>query len=302
MFDQPEKQSILIVDDAIENIKILVELLRYDYSVKVATSGEKALKIAFSNNPPDLIILDVVMPNLDGYEVCKKLKASPITHNIPIIFITVKDSEEDEIEGFELGAADYITKPIRPVVVKARVKTHAKLKKYTDLLLNISYCDGLTGIPNRRRFDEYLKMELTVALREKVPLSLIMLDIDHFKLFNDNYGHQLGDSCLIKVAQELNSTIKRKNNLFARYGGEEFACILPNTKLQNAIEIAERFRMKVIELKIPHVHSLISDQITISLGVASIVPDHHSTVEALITGADNALYKAKKSGRNIVCF
>lgn len=300
MIDLSTKQTILLVDDAKENIRILAEVLREDYTIKVATNGEKALDIAMSENPPDLILLDIVMPRIDGYEVCKRLKASPQTKDIPVIFITGKVSEEDEILGFNLGAVDYIIKPFRPIVVKARVKTHSDLKRYRDYLEGISYRDGLTGIFNRRKFDEYLHTTWEFVQREKLPISLIMIDIDRFKLFNDNYGHQAGDKCLINVAQTLSNSVLRKTDLVARYGGEEFVCVLPSTVVENALDIAENLRKNIIELQIPHEFSMVENYLTISVGVASIIPDANSKCSDLIKAADDALYISKEGGRNRV--
>lgn len=294
------QQTILIVDDAKENINILAELLRTDFKIRAATSGEKALEIAFSDNPPDLILLDVIMPVMDGYEVCIQLKASSQTKDIPVIFVTGKVSEEDEIYGFNLGAIDYITKPFSPVIVKARVHTHAELKRYRDYLEGISYLDGLTGIANRRSFNDYLDSTWSFAEREPSPISMIMMDIDHFKQFNDNYGHQAGDVCLVQIAQALSETIVRKSDFVARFGGEEFVCILPNTSIDNAAVIAEKLRLSIIALQIPHAFSSAENIITISLGVAAIIPERNSSCETLIKAADDALYRSKKSGRNKV--
>jgi len=300
MDELSKQQTILIVDDAKENINILAELLRTDFKIRAATGGGKALEIAFSDNPPDLILLDVIMPEMDGYEVCKRLKASSQTKSIPVIFVTGKVSEEDEIYGFNLGAIDYIIKPFSPVIIKARVQTHAELKRYRDYLESISYLDGLTGIANRRSFNDYLNSTWNFAEREPSPISMILMDIDHFKQFNDNYGHQPGDACLVLIAQALSETIVRKTDFIARYGGEEFVCILPNTNIDNAAVIAEKLRLSIMALQIPHAFSSAENIITISLGVAAIIPDGNSSCSALIEAADEALYRSKKSGRNKV--
>jgi len=300
MDELSKQQTILIVDDAKENINILAELLRPDFKIRAATSGEKALEIAFSDNPPDLILLDVIMPEMDGYEVCTKLKASSQTKDIPVIFVTGKVSEEDEIYGFNLGAIDYITKPFSPVIIKARVHTHAELKRYRDYLEGISYLDALTGIANRRSFNDYLDSTWNFSEREPSPISMILMDIDHFKQFNDNYGHQAGDECLVQIARALSETIVRKSDFVARFGGEEFVCILPNTSLDNAAVIAEKLRLSIIALQIPHAFSSAENIIAISLGVATIIPERNSSCEALIKTADEALYRSKKSGRNKV--
>jgi diguanylate cyclase (GGDEF)-like protein len=295
-----KSQTILIVDDAVTNINILAELLKPQYKIRVAIRGEKALEIAFSDDPPDLILLDVLMPGMDGYEVCAKLKAFPQTKGIPVIFITGKNSEEDEIKGFNIGAVEFITKPFSSVVVKARVNTHAELKRYRDYLERISFLDGLTGIPNRRKFDEYLDYAYGFAIRESFPVSMVMMDVDHFKLYNDHYGHQEGDACLIKVARAFSGAFARKTDFVARYGGEEFACILPNTPLEATLALAEKLRIQVASLQIPHSASPTEPFVTISLGVASILPSAASSCKDLISAADEALYLSKKSGRNKV--
>ncbi len=300
MEDQSSQQTILIVDDEKTNIAILAELLRPDFKVRAATTGEKALEIAFSSNPPDLILLDVLMPGIDGYEVCKRLKSSAHTKSIPIIFITGKVSEEDEIYGFSLGAVEYITKPFRPIVVKVRVNTQAELKRHRDYLEGISYLDGLTGIPNRRKLNEYLLFYCDISHREKTPISMIMMDTDHFKLYNDHYGHQEGDTCLIRIAKALIEVPGDKADFAARFGGEEFACILPNKTQEEAVVIAEKLRLAVADLKIPHETSLVEPYVTISLGVASVIPSGDTTCKDLVRAADEALYRSKASGRNRV--
>lgn len=293
-----ELQTVLIVDDSKANIAVLAEVLRQDYKVRAATGGEKALEIAFSGSPPDLILLDIVMPDMDGYEVCARLKADPQTKNIPVIFITGKESEEDEIKGFELGACDYITKPFNPVVVKARVNTQAELKRNRDYMERISYLDGLTGIANRRKFNEFLEHSWNFAKRQLLPVSLILMDIDFFKAYNDTCGHLEGDACLIQIAQALAKTAVRRTDLVARYGGEEFVCVLPGTNLENALIVAEKLRQSVIALQIPHHHFTAGSVVTISLGVASMVPEKSAPFSQLIQAADAALYLSKESGRN----
>lgn len=300
MTEQSRKQTVLVVDDEPGNIRVLLELLRPDYDMLVATNGETALQIALSDSPPDLVLLDVVMPGIDGDEVCKRLQADARTKTIPIIFITGKSSEQDVIKGFELGAVDYVTKPFSPVVVKARVQTHTELKKHRDVLEGLSYSNGLTGIANRRWFDEYLASAWDFAIRESSPLSLIMIDIDHFKLFNDHYGHQAGDDCLKRISQALASLMRRKIDLVARYGGEEFGCILPKTDLDGAVLMAESFQEAVLSLHIPHAYSPANTSVTISQGVASVVPTRDSSPQVLIKAADEALYQSKQSGRNRV--
>jgi diguanylate cyclase (GGDEF)-like protein len=297
-----EKQSILIVDDVPMNIKILGTALNDQYNIKVATSGKEALLVAVSKNPPDLILLDIMMPEMDGYEVCKKLKQAPETREIPIIFVTAMNKEKDEEYGLNLGAVDYITKPFSIPIVKARVRNHLELKKYRDLLKENSMLDGLTGIANRRRFNDTMLTEWNRAKRSGSTLSMVMADIDFFKNYNDTYGHLEGDECLRKVASTLKGQLKRPADLAARWGGEEFACILPETGHDEALAIAENLRRSIIDLAIPHEGSLIEKIVTISIGVTSASPSENEEFESLIKKADDALYRAKEKGRNRVCF
>ncbi|MBF0475714.1 MAG: PleD family two-component system response regulator [Deltaproteobacteria bacterium] len=301
MIEQSQKQNILIVDDEPANIKILTELLGSKFTIRAATNGEKALKIVGSDKPPDLILLDVMMPGIDGYAVCQRLKADPTTQNIPVIFITSKDSEEDQVKGFKAGAVDYIMKPFSPVVVEARVQTHVELKIQREFLNELSFRDGLTGIANRRRFNDYLSTVWDFAVREASPMSLILIDIDHFKSYNDHYGHQAGDTCLIQVAQAMEASLPRKVDLIARYGGEEFGCILPKTDLDAAFLIAERFNDSILALQIPHTPSTTCSCVSISQGVASTIPSKDSSPDDLLKMADQALYQAKQTGRNRCC-
>ncbi|MBF0234715.1 MAG: diguanylate cyclase [Desulfamplus sp.] len=295
---QLEQPSLLIVDDEPYNVKVLVELLRPNYSIRVATNGEIALRIVMSNNPPDLVLLDIIMPGIDGYEVCRRIKTEPTTQDIPVIFITSKMDAQDEIKGFEVGSVDYVTKPFNPIVVEARVKTHIDLKKKTELLRCYSMRDGLTGIANRRHFNQYLNIAWNYAIRDSSHLSLILIDIDHFKLYNDTYGHLVGDSCLIKIAKSIDESLSRKIDLAARYGGEEFVCILPKIDIDGAVIVSKKIHYNIQSLQIPHYNSKSCKTVSISQGVATIIPSKSSEPDDLIKMADNALYTAKNSGRN----
>lgn len=297
--EEQEQQTILVVDDMPANIDVLVGLLENKYKVKAARTGEKALKIVRSANPPDLILLDVVMPGMSGYEVCEQLKRDSDTASIPVIFITSLNEEEDEEKGLKLGAVDYITKPFRAAIVLARIENHIKLKSYQDLLKRQSNLDGLTGLPNRRAFDELLGQEWRRGARLQSPLSLILLDIDHFKQYNDFYGHLAGDECLRQVGKQL-ATVGRSIDFVGRYGGEEFVCILPHTHAEGAVKVAERLQQAVNELTIAHERSSAAEHVTISMGVATVIPQESGEPESLVGKADDLLYEAKGGGRN--CF
>ena len=292
-----QRPRILIVDDTQASIEALLDILGQDYDILSASNGFDAVAAA-EDQRPDLILMDILLPGMDGFETCRKLKNNPVVKDVPVIFITSLNMEEDEARALEIGAIDYITKPLRPSVVRARIRNHLELKQYRDYLENISMKDGLTGIPNRRRLDEYLMQEWRRAQRHAKPISLLMLDIDHFKLYNDSYGHSAGDECLKKIAQAIEDSLTRPADLAARFGGEEFACVLPETTREGALLIAERVHNNLAKLAIPHEYSPLSHYVTISIGITTTIPDSSSSWENFINGADKMLYEAKKTGRN----
>ncbi|MBI3795022.1 MAG: diguanylate cyclase [Nitrospinae bacterium] len=295
------KQTVLVVDDLVPNVKLLAETLKQNYNILEATSGAEALDIV-KTKLPDIILLDVMMPEMDGYAVCTALKSDPATNHIPIIFITAMSDSENEAKGLEAGAVDYITKPFNISLVRARVNNHLVLKQYRDNLETMSMNDGLTGIANRRCFDVILEREWMRMLRNGRPISLIMIDIDFFKMFNDEYGHPAGDECLKNVAKALREELKRPSDILARYGGEEFACILSDTSLEGAHMLANAFSRAVLQLKIPNKQSTVNECVTLSMGVGTIVPGANNSISKLIKGADDLLYEAKRNGRNIIKF
>jgi two-component system cell cycle response regulator len=416
----PRKPAILIVDDAPDNISLLrTMMLRQGYQTFVATSGERALEIA-QRIQPDLVLLDIVMPGLDGLETCRRLKAQPSTAGIPVIFMSARGETDDIVAGFDIGAADYIPKPLRMEEVCARVRAQLRLssgsdaqKEQADRLRMIvdsmdqgllivercgriqyanpscdrylgyaaeqlvgrsladlvaqqdSYADGcsameaighgtrevlirhrdgglramdltmtpmhaadglfvallhdithhkqsedalqraamldpLTKIANRRHFDSFLEKEWQRAIRNAQPLSLVVLDVDHFKLYNDTLGHAAGDLCLQKVAQALEAHALRPTDLAARYGGEEFVLLFGETPAPAAARLAEAIRTTVEALHLPNPRSPTSPYITVSVGVATIVPTQLDQIEQLFVCADRAMYAAKGSGRNRV--
>ncbi len=296
-----EQMRVLIVDDEKLNRDLLVDLLKPYYRVMVAKNGKQALKAASRvSGKPDLILLDIMMPEMDGYEVCQRLKADDDTRHIPVFFVTAMGEVSNESKGFTIGAVDYITKPISPPVVLARVKTHLGLKRKIDLLEKMALIDGLTEIPNRRAFDTALQKEWKLARRSGTPLSMIMMDVDLFKQYNDQYGHPAGDECLKQLAGEFSRTILRPGDMIARYGGEEFCALLSNTDLPGARKVAEDLRANVEALHIHHADSVDAPFVTISLGVASIIPDREQASLILQEMADDKLYEAKNAGRNQV--
>lgn len=414
----PRKPAILIVDDAPDNLGVLrAMMLRQGYQTFVATSGDRALDIALRVKP-DLILLDVVMPGIDGLETCRRLKAHPATTRIPVIFMSARGGTEDIVAGFDTGAADYIPKPLRLEEVCARVRAQLRLRSTADTqseqadrlrmivnsmdqgLLIVEGCgrvqyanpacdrylgyapeelvgrslkellsceepgccealdtmnygtrevkirhrdgglramdltmtpmhaadglfvallhdithhkqsedalqraamlDPLTKIANRRHFDAFLDKEWQRAIRNAQPLSLVVLDVDHFKLYNDTLGHAAGDVCLQKVAQALQDHAARPTDLAARYGGEEFVLLFAETPAENAARLAEMIRAAVLALEIPNPRSTTSAWLTVSVGVATIVPTQLDAIDNLFVCADRAMYAAKAGGRNRV--
>jgi diguanylate cyclase (GGDEF)-like protein len=293
------KPKILVADDTPSNIALLNLVLGKEHELLCASNGIEALAVAQAEHP-DLIILDALMPELDGFAACARLKDDPATADIPIIFITALDQETDEARALELGAMDFISKPISPVAVQARVRNCLDLKRQRDLLDRLSFTDGLTGIANRRRFDQVLEQEWKRAARARGQISLWILDVDQFKRFNDAVGHLAGDDCLRRIAACVAAGVHRSSDLVARYGGEEFAGVLPDTDPDGAGAVALRIRREVQALAIPHPDSEIAKVVTASVGVATARPWPQAGPDRLVDAADRALYRAKELGRNRV--
>ncbi len=301
--------TILIVDDEqFIRMQLLLALEREGYQIIEAENGTKALKL-FEQLHPDLVLLDAIMPDMDGFECCTRLQSLKFGSCTPVLMITGLDDQESVDRAFEVGAVDFVTKPIHWPVLRQRVKfliEQSQLQKQLELahheLQQLVAIDQLTQVYNRRRFEEYLTQEWQRLAREKLPISLILGDIDYFKLYNDTYGHQLGDRCLQEVAQCINNSIKRPADVVARYGGEEFAVILPNTDMEGAVILAEIIGSAIRKLEIPHSSSPVSSCVTISTGVATLIPEPNSDFHEIIILADKALYQAKIAGRDRVKF
>jgi len=291
------RQTVLIVDDEPMNIEVLSRILGEEVDILFATHATEALDVA-RREQPDLILLDVMMPGMDGYTTCAVLKSAPETRDIPVIFVTALTGEDDEARGLEAGAIDYITKPVSPPIVRARVHNHLELKRYRDVLSRLSAMDGLTGIANRRRFDEALENEWRRGQRSSEPLSVLLGDIDFFKAYNDRYGHLAGDECLRRVARAIEAHVRRPADLVARWGGEEFAVLLPETAYDGAYRVAEKIRTAVQSLALPHLASEVATVVTLSLGVGTLIPDPDLPYTDLVQLADDGLYIAKRAGRN----
>ncbi|MBY0410847.1 MAG: diguanylate cyclase [Burkholderiaceae bacterium] len=311
----PTSASILIVDDDVTVIRVLAKTLAAVGRVRYAVNGADALRLALQE-PPDLILLDAEMPGMSGFEVLSTIRTQPTLEHIPTIFITSLSGEDMEEKGLASGAADFIGKPFRPAIVAARVKTQLRLKLAMDRLRTLSSIDALTGVANRRTLDESLMIECKRARRSRTPLSVLMLDVGHFKRFNDTYGHGAGDDALIAVAGAMRACTNRPADLPARYGGEEFALILPNTDGAGAMTVATSLMANVAQLKIAHVASA-TGFLTVSIGIGCFDKESahwanspeglrdvgecspSACANAMLTTADQALYSAKASGRAV---
>lgn len=293
-----KKPTILVVDDMTTTLLLIHDLLKDTYEVKIAKSGTKALEILESPNDIDLILLDIEMPDINGYDVCKRIKNNETIKNIPIIFITGRTSQEDEEYGLNLGAIDYITKPFNKAIVKLRIKNYLDLKIKNDMLEKLSMYDGLTNIRNRRFFDETFEKTFNEIKRDKKSLAVLMIDIDFFKPYNDNYGHGQGDETLRKVAKALEKTIKRASDFVARYGGEEFVILLKDINKDGVEAVANNLLNAVRELKITHEFSKIENYVTISIGASFYNSSSDITKLELLLKADETLYEVKNGGRN----
>lgn len=312
--------SIVVIDDSKHfkiALKAMLEEAGYDDIILFDTVGDAI--VCFQNcdddcKSIDLILMDIQMPKLNGIEAVKVIKANDYTVDIPIIMVTAQDQEQNIEAAFEAGAIDFINKPLKKIELRARIRSVLKLKKETDIrkekekeleeinrkLHQLSITDGLTRLFNRRYFNDIYIKEWSRSRRQKESLSILMCDVDHFKLYNDNYGHQMGDEALIKISEVINTVLKRASDIVARYGGEEFIIMLPNTDHEGGRLIGEKIIDEVRKLKIEHEMSTVSDYVTISAGLASAIPVSKNDSQLLIKNADKALYVSKESGRNML--
>jgi diguanylate cyclase (GGDEF)-like protein len=304
--------TILVVDDQPENLGILVSFLKdHQVEIRIADSGEQALQILETYHP-DIILLDVTMPGINGFETCRLIKKNQKTADIPVIFMTALDSIEDMVSAFEAGGIDYITKPFQQIEVLTRISTHVNLRRKEQelqkaldevirqqkLSKKLSITDDLTGLYNRRHLNTILRQEFQRSKRHNSDLSCLMLDLDHFKQINDKYGHEFGDKVLREFAAILEEFIRSSDYAF-RYGGEEFLLILPETDIEGAMQVGEKIRLRMAQEKITQKHILAT--VRVSVGVTSVHCHHPDTCNDLIVFADKALYTAKECGRNQVC-
>lgn len=315
MNSKVEALKILVVEDSKVTVKVLSNYLAAMHVREplIADSGRQALEI-YERERPDVVLLDIKLPDIDGFEVARQIRKMEGEHEwAAIIFLTAMNTDEDLARGIAAGGDDYLVKPVSEIVFHAKVRAMQRLvgmqRKLVDVtqkldganaeLLRLSTTDALTGIANRRSLDHFMEREWRRCLRMKKPLALVMMDIDYFKLFNDKYGHQAGDDCLKKVADQIARAAPRATDLAARYGGEEFTLVLGETDQDGAMWIAERVRQMVADLKVPH-YATGSKFVTLSCGVVSLLPEDKVSLEILVKSADTALYQAKRAGRDRV--
>lgn len=307
--------KVLVVEDSKVTLKVLCQYLEH-LGVKqllTAETGASAIEL-YRAEQPDLILLDAQLPDIDGFDIAQQIRALEQADDwTAIIFLTSKTKDNDLASGIEVGGDDYLMKPVSEVVLHAKVRAmcrliemqrelvavKSKLNEANKALQLLSTTDGLTGIPNRRMYDELAQREWRRCERLKKPISLIMVDVDNFKLFNDKYGHQAGDECLKVVAGRVVKVAQRATDLAARYGGEEFVLVLGETDAVGATWVANRLRQQITELDIPH-YATSSRHVTVSCGVASVLPESKLSLEVLLKSADRAMYQAKAAGRDQV--
>ncbi len=302
-----EHGDLLVVDDDEMARDVLTRRLeRLGYTVTAAADGRQALEL-IARQSFDVVLLDIKMPGLTGFQVLQAIRRIHSVTDLPVVMVTSSDDSDSIVEALQLGANDYVTKPIDFPVALARIRTHLLLRQMVlaleeanQKLERLSFLDGLTNLANRRRFDEFLQIEWRRAVRDAAPFSVILTDIDFFKAYNDTYGHEAGDEILKRIAGTLAATVNRPADLVARYGGEEFVVVLPGTDAAGAGTLAERLRAAVEALAIPHTASRAAAHVTISAGVATAVPERGAAAAALVAAADQALYQAKHDGRNRV--
>ena len=294
-----ERPCILIIDDSQLELRATSRILSAMYNVKIASNGREGIRIA-QEEEIALILLDLNMPEMSGFEVLIELKDCDLTKEIPVIIITSSESSNDEVRGLALGASDFIRKPL-DAIVTFRVSMCLQLVTQMKMIERFGLIDGLTGINNRRSFDQSIKTAWAHALRSKTNIGLMLIDVDKFKNFNDEYGHINGDLCLQVIADKMVKTIMRGNDSVYRWGGEEFAVILPDTPIEGVLEVAERIRKNIED--VPIVMGEVTTNITVSIGCGSIVPRFQIDQEEFDNfkkSIDEALYLAKKNGRNRV--
>ena len=299
--EQQAMQRILVLDDDVDSLRMIVEQMR-DVQIEVAPDFAGLVALALDRGMPDLVLANTALINgIEGTDWWRNSTDSDLDTVVPIIFISDEKTTEAEVGAFEAGAADFIARPFHPKVLRARLNMHLQARRSQQELNNIARVDALTSICNRREFDVRLMAEWSRSARAGQSLALLMIDVDKFKEYNDHHGHLSGDDCLVAVAKILSGCMQRSVDLIARYGGEEFIALLPTSELEGAVKVAEECLTAVEKARMPHVTSSVSPYVTVSIGVAAMVPIYDKSSTLLIEQADIALYQAKQSGRNRIC-
>ena len=292
---------VLVVDDNPTDLHVVMNGLSESFTISFASSAQEALCLVTQHPQPDLILLDIVMPEMDGYQICQRLKAEESTAGIPVIFLSSRDSAHDKTKGFKAGGVDYVTKPMQLEELEARIHTHIRLKEQSQYLETMAFFDPLTRVANRRKYNEVLQREWARCIRYHQQISMILIDIDKFKEYNDSYGHSEGDNCLITVCRLLEGVSNRPADIFARIGGEEFVLLLPDCNAAGAVQKAEEMLKIIRDAKIQHEFSPNHSHLTISLGIATVFPSQSHSALSLFQAADDAMFSAKRDGRDRYC-
>jgi diguanylate cyclase (GGDEF)-like protein len=295
-----QKPRILIVDDIPADLQALGKLLEDEYEVIQAGSGPEAIRLA-ETEEVDLVLLDAQMPGMDGFETCARMKANPDTAILPIILVGTPEDEVMEAKGLSQGAADFLPRPIRASSTKARLKAHLENRRFREILLRLTWLDAVTGIPNRERFDKALESEWRRNARNRTPIALLLMEVDHFEAFCEQYGKPTGDESLRRLIGALTDGIQRAGDVVGRYGERVFACLLPETDTVGAVSVGERIRAELNSMAIPHEQSAASI-VTLSLGLVSLVPGRTDVLKDLVENAEAALSRAQQRGGNQVVF
>jgi len=295
-------ENILVAASDASNRQNLAHSLQKDYRVSFATNSREVFKVCGSENAPDLIIMDLNIRESDGFTTCLILNERESSHNIPVILVSHDNKLEQELHAFDNGASDFIATPFDDNVLKARVRKLLRSKRTNDLLAQFARLDSLTELANHREYERVIEKEWSRAVRANNPISLILLDLDHFKSYNQHYGILKGDECIIKVAHIIKDGFKRPSDTIARYSSEKFVAILPNTDEEGALKLATNISQELEQLDLHHEYTPDSQRITVSQGIATVLPSPSLQPKMLFEAADNALREAKQTGRNnIVC-
>lgn len=295
------KPRVMVVDDVPADLQALGKLLEDEYEIISAGSGQEALRLGESQEP-DLILLDAQMPGMDGFETCASLKSNPETSQIPVLLVGTPEEEMMEAKGLHLGAADFLPRPVRTASAKARIKAHLENRRFREILQRLTWLDAVTGIPTREHFEEALDSEWRRNARNRTPIALLLMEVDHFSAFCEHYGKPAGDEVLRRLIGALTGGIQRAGDVVGRFGEKVFACTLPETDTVGAVSVGERIRAEMNFMAIPNEHSETAPIVTLSLGLASLVPGRTDVLTDLTEGAEAALARAQQRGGNQVVF